>query len=382
MEVAGLLVGQQRTRWNCVKPGPPGASGPCPCSATQRPWWWSQGPRGPRAWKPDPGPGDWAPTSWEISTRPRHSVSTEVLWPQGGPVPSWPGVLAVGRGFARGLVRICPGGSGPLQPAEGTGGSDRFGSTGPPCTPEGVPLGRGAESFHTCSDLIRRCFAGFCVSLTGNLGLLSPFSWRLVSVSDAVPQHSARPSPGFRDLTGKGPVSLGDPSPPLATRLPPPIWQAPRLESDGDLAPGRGEQEHAVTRGTPACRARPPSWHFGATNGALGGRGSPQGWPPGLAGSPAGVRPGLSVALGADGLAVLGALGPRRPCFLPLGHMLCCRPEAHVSFCPLGPCRAWGGGLLSPRRPLRACTIAASVPAHLEERPRRAAGGWLLPPSP
>lgn len=145
VEVAGLLVGQQRTRWNCVKPGPPGASGPCPCSATQRPWWWSQGPRGPRAWKPDPGPGDWAPTSWEISTCPRHSVSTEVLWPQGGPVPSWPGVLAVGRGFARGLVRICPGGSGPLQPAEGTGGSDRFGSTGPPCTPEGVPLGRGAE---------------------------------------------------------------------------------------------------------------------------------------------------------------------------------------------------------------------------------------------
>lgn len=338
MEVAGLLVGQQRTRWNCVKPGPPGASGPCPCSATQRPWWWSQGPRGPRAWKPDPGPGDWAPTSWEISTRPRHSVSTEVLWPQGGPVPSWPGVLAVGRGFARGLVRICPGGSGPLQPAEGTGGSDRFGSTGPPCTPGGVPLGRGAESFHTCSDLIRRCFAGFCVSLTGNLGLLSPFSWRLVSVSDAVPQHSARPSPGFRDLTGKGPVSLGDPSPPLATRLPPPIWQAPRLESDGDLAPGRGEQatpEHAGTRGTPACRARPPSWHFGATNGALGG-GHPRGGLQASQAAPLVSGPGSVWPWELTALQSSGPWGPGAPASFPWAT---CSAVVPRPTCPSAP---WG----------------------------------------
>lgn len=375
MEVAGLLVGQQRTRWNCVKPGPPGASGPCPCSATQRPWWWSQGPRGPRAWKPDPGPGDWAPTSWEISTCPRHSVSTEVLWPQGGPVPSWPGVLAVGRGFARGLVRICPGGSGPLQPAEGTGGSDRFGSTGPPCTPEGVPLGRGAESFHTCSGLIRRCFAGFCVSLTGNLGLLSPFSWRLVSVSDAVPQHRLPGPDRQRAGVPRRPLpASGDSTPTadLAGSPPGKRW------GPGARAGGAGTRRDTRDPGLPGAASflafRGYKWSAGG--------GSPQGWPPGLAGSPAGVRPGLSVALGADGLAVLGALGPRRPCFLPLGHMLCCRPEAHVSFCPLGPCRAWGGGLLSPCRPLRACTIAASVPAHLEERPRRAAGGWLLPPSP
>lgn len=81
------------------------------------------------------------------------------------------------------------------------------------------------------------------------------------------------------------------------------------------------------------------------------------------------------MALGADSPAVLGSLGAiGHPRFLPLGHMLRCHTEAHVSFCPPGPCPAWGGGRPSPHQPLGACPIGASVPTPLEERGR---GGRL-----